>query len=396
MRERVSPASGGSLNAMFGPLTSRGIGLGCASIVLIVAGAYFSYPELVILGVVALLAFLAAVGVAVASPRLEVNRALKPIRITVGETAEINLTVRNASRWRPITAGAIDLCGSQRIAVPLNHLKPGDSTTATYDVPGEKRGLFETGPLTVARRDLFGLASSGGRFGDTEKLWVHPRLWRLNRTPEGLARSLEGSADKIEQGSLTFHALREYVIGDELRHVHWRTSARIGQLMVKEHIDTSLPTIVVALDNRGAAWDRKAFEVACEVAYSVLVASFRAEYQVSFATASQEHIVGVGAGDYGDALALVKPNADTTQSDFVGRLQTHYAGDTLVWICGSREDLPAAQLAGLKRKYSDTIAVRLGPHFNPMASMSSGVPVVQASNGADFATAWDTGGAALG
>ena len=377
---------------MLGPLTPRGIGLGCASVLLIGAGAYFSYPELVMVGVVALFAFVAAIGVAVASPRLEVNRSLQPPRITVGETAEINLSVSNASRWRPITAGAIDLCGSQRISVPLNHLKPGDSTTATYDVPGEKRGLFDTGPLTVARRDLFGLASSGGRFGSTNQLWVHPRLWRLNRTPEGLARSLEGSADKIEQGSLTFHALREYVIGDELRHVHWRTSARIGQLMVKEHIDTSLPTIVVALDNRAEAWERKSFEVACEVAYSVLVASFRAEYQVAFATASQEHVGGMSAGDYGDALSLVKPNAETTRSDFVSRLQTHFAGDTLVWICGSKEDLPAVQLAGLKRKFPDTVAVRLGPHFNPMASMTSGVPVVQASNGEDFAAAWDKGG----
>ncbi|QSB04495.1 DUF58 domain-containing protein [Natronoglycomyces albus] len=345
-----------------------------------------------ILGVVALMAFVTAVGIAISSPRLDVIRQLEPNRITVGETAEVNLRLRNASRWRPITAGAIDVCGSQRISVPLAQLRPGQETTATYDVPGHKRGVFDTGPLTVARRDLFGLASSGGRYGHTERLWVHPRLRRLRRTPDGLARSLEGATDKIEQGSLTFHALREYVIGDELRHVHWRTSARIGQLMVKEHIDTSLPTIVIALDNRPQAWDFASFEAACEAAYSVLVASFRAEYHVSFATACHKHIGGIGAADYGDALAQVEPDAETRQADFISRVQTHFSGDTLVWICGAKEDLPAAQLARLRRKYPELVAVRIGKGLSASATVTSGIPVVQAATGEDFATAWDRGG----
>ena len=50
------------------------------------------------------------------------------------------------------------------------------------------------------------------------------------------------------EGTLAFHALREYVPGDELRHVHWRASAHAGKLIVKQHVDTAHASLAVVLD----------------------------------------------------------------------------------------------------------------------------------------------------
>jgi uncharacterized protein (DUF58 family) len=92
--------------------------------------------------------------------------------------------------------------------------------------------------------------------------------------PAGLSRSLDGRIDKVPHGTITFDSLREYVVGDELRRVHWRSSAKVGQLMVREQLDTSEPTIVVLLDDRGRAsgrrTDAESFESACEAAASIV------------------------------------------------------------------------------------------------------------------------------
>ncbi len=112
---------------------------------------------------------------------------------------------------------------------------------------------------------------------------MHP----LRAVPTGVARSLDGRVDGVPHGSITFDSLREYVVGDEMRRVHWRTSARVGELMVREHVDTSLPRLVVLLDDRAAAHPAarggiaETFEAACEAAASVVTAALREELPVT-------------------------------------------------------------------------------------------------------------------
>ena len=110
------------------------------------------------------------------------------------------------------------------------------------------------GPLRVTRHDPLGLVAVARGHGETVRVWVHPRIHPLTAVPAGVARSLDGRVDRVPHGSITFDTLREYVIGDELRHVHWRTSARVGELMVREHLDTSLPRMVVLLDDRSESY----------------------------------------------------------------------------------------------------------------------------------------------
>lgn len=381
------------------PVTSRGVALAVAAAGLLAAGWLWGYPEFATLGAAAALACLAAGSVIAAKPRLEVERSVMPDRISVGDDATVQLDVRNTGRWRSVNARAVDAYGgpgleTRRVAVPLARLRPGKSARASYAIRAERRGVVDAGPLGIGKRDLLGLAATAGNFGGTARLWVHPRLHQLGRTPDGLARSLEGTADKVEQGSLTFHALREYVIGDELRHVHWRTSARIGKLMVKEHLDTSLPTVAIAIDDRPDSWPQaEPFEAACEAAYSVLTACFRAEYHAALVPASGAVVSGAGRDSYGDLLAELTPNASDSLGAYVSRLAAARHGDTLVWITGVEP--PTDRLAVLKRAYPTVIAVHLAPGLPTSATLAGGVPTIRAADGEQFAAAWNSGGTRL-
>jgi uncharacterized protein (DUF58 family) len=399
------------------PVTGRGVGLALAAVALLAAGWIWGYPELAAIGAAAALACVAAASVIAARPRLEVEREVEPDRVSVDQTATVRLTVRNTGRWRSVNARAVDAYGgpehlhgspasprrgieTRRVAVPLARLRPGKSAGASYPIRAERRGVVDAGPLGIGKRDLLGLAATAGNFGPTARLWIHPRLHRLGRTPDGLARSLEGSADKVEQGSLTFHALREYVIGDELRHVHWRTSARIGKLMVKEHLDTSLPTVAIAIDDRAAAWPQdpaapggEPFEAACEAAYSILTACFRAEYHAALVPASGATVSGAGRDAYGDLLAELAPDAAESLDAYVARLTAARYGDTLVWITGTEP--PTDRLAALKRAYPTVIAVHLAAGLPTSAALAGGLPTIRAADGEQFAAAWNNGGTRL-
>ncbi|MDA1358748.1 DUF58 domain-containing protein [Glycomyces luteolus] len=387
------------------PVTGRGVGLALAAVGLLIAGWVWGYPELATLGAASALACVAAGSVIAAKPRLEVERAVAPDRISVGHDATVTLNVRNAGRWRSVNARAVDAYGgsgleTRRVSIPLARLRPGKSAGASYAIKAERRGVVDAGPLTIGKRDLLGLAATAGTFGTTARLWIHPRLHQLGRTPDGLARSLEGTADKVEQGSLTFHALREYVIGDELRHVHWRTSARIGKLMVKEHLDTSLPTVAIAIDDRADSWPAspgslapQPFEAACEAAYSILTACFRAEYHAALVPASGAVVSGAGRDSYGDLLAELAPDAKDSLSAYVSRLTAARYGDTLVWITGTEP--PTDRLATLKRAYPTVIAVHLALGLPTSASLAGGVPTIRAADGEQFAAAWNNGGTRL-
>ncbi|MCD0447173.1 DUF58 domain-containing protein [Glycomyces sp. A-F 0318] len=393
------------------PVTGRGVGLAVAAVALLAAGWVWGYPELAAVGAAAALACVAAGSVIAARPRLEVEREVVPDRVSVDETATVRLTVRNTGRWRSVNARAVDAYGApehlhgrgvetRRVSVPLARLRPGKSTAASYPIRAERRGVVDAGPLGIGKRDLLGLAATAGNFGPAARLWIHPRLHRLARTPDGLARSLEGTADKVEQGSLTFHALREYVIGDELRHVHWRTSARIGKLMVKEHLDTSLPTVAIAIDDRAESWPEAPgpqapdpFEAACEAAYSILTACFRAEYHAALVPASGATVSGAGRDAYGDLLAELHPGAAESLDAYVARLTAARYGDTLVWITGTEP--PTERLAALKRAYPTVIAVHLAAGLPTSAALAGGLPTVRAADGEQFAAAWNNGGTRL-
>jgi uncharacterized protein (DUF58 family) len=370
-------------------VTARGWGLLAAAVILLATGFRFGYPDLAMLGTAAGIAVAWAAGAAGWRPRLHVHRAAHPDRVARGEPARMTLTVRNTGRLRAATLVARDRCAPADVPVPLLRLRPGRDTTVDYPVPTARRGVIPVGPLKITRRDPLGLISLAHPYGDVTTVWVHPRIHPLRAVPAGMARSLDGRIDKVPHGTITFDSLREYVVGDELRRVHWRSSAKVGQLMVREQLDTSEPTIVVLLDDRAAAHPEtrdgtaESFEAACEAAASIIAAAVREDLRVLL------HLVsGPATGPFLDVLteSALRPG-DLTQQ--LRHLRAQRLGDTLVFLTGpgGRDDLGA--VSGLRGPYPVVIAGLFGDRDAAPVSAGDGMMVIEAEDGRQFAAAWD-------
>ncbi|WP_308121163.1 DUF58 domain-containing protein [Paractinoplanes bogorensis] len=360
-----------------------------AAVGLLVVGFRFGYPDLALLGAAAAVALGCGAVFAFWRPRLGVARVAEPDRVARGEAARMTLTVSNTSRVRGADLVALDQCGNTVVPVPLLRLRPGKDTTAHYPVPTSRRGVVPVGPLRVTRGDPLGLVSLSRAYGEICEVWVHPRIHLLRAVPAGMARSLDGRIDKVPHGTITFDSLREYVVGDELRRVHWRSSAKVGELMVREQLDTSEPTIVVLLDDRASAHPRvrdgmaESFEAACEAAASIVAAAVQEDIPVSL------HLVTeVATGPYLDVLT----RAGLQPGDLAAtlrRVRAQRLGDTLVFLTGpgGREDLGA--VSALRGPYPVVMAGLLGDRDGAPVSGGDGLIVIEADDGAEFAAAWD-------
>jgi uncharacterized protein (DUF58 family) len=393
-------------------ITARGWGLLVAGILLLGTGFLFGYPELAALGCAGVVAVLGALAFVAWRPRLHVVRTADPDRVMRGEPSGVRLDITNASRYfgaslvardRLRPGGQARPSAGMTVPVPLVRLRPGKVTQVSYAVPTSRRGLIDVGPLEISRRDPLGLVGVVRRYGESAKVWVRPRIHLIAAVPVGLSRSMDGRVDRVPHGSITFAALREYVVGDDLRHVHWRTSARVGELMVREHVDTSLPRVVILLDDRAGAHipgadGESTFEAACEAAASVMVAASREDIHVEIRL-----VHGAGAttaGDLGVRSYAVSPMLDLlaeanlapanalTLRDAVERLRVRRLGDTLLFLTGPPNEDDLGVVASLRGAYPSIIAGVFGPVETGLAT-NAGILVVGAADGADFAGAWD-------
>lgn len=255
-------------------LTTAGKTFLALGVIAAIAGFALGYVTLVALGLALLVAVIIGRIWIVRRPRVEARRVVLPERVRVGRPARSNLTIRNAGRRRTSGGVALERFGETSLPVEVPSLEPGESATIETELPTDQRGVFRVGPLDVTRADPFGLVRSGEPDEGVTKLWVHPQTHPLDPFPSGVARDLEGpeSGEALE-GGVTFHTLRDYVHGDDLRQVHWRSSARSGKLMVRHNVDTHQPRSLVILDTRATSHSAESFEDAIRAAASIVAAS---------------------------------------------------------------------------------------------------------------------------
>ncbi|NHA01484.1 DUF58 domain-containing protein [Nocardioides sp. W3-2-3] len=137
--------------------------------------------------------------------------------------------------------------------VPVALPRGAGDTGVGYDIPTSRRGLVDVGPLHVRRSGLTGMASRSAEAGDVLQVRVLPRRIPLAGMAPGHRRAVNAGGDAIEHGGTDLVGLHEYTVGDDLRRLHWPTSARTGTLMVREDADPSEPHLFVLLDDRAAS-----------------------------------------------------------------------------------------------------------------------------------------------
>ncbi|MCU1404929.1 MAG: hypothetical protein JWQ43_1232 [Glaciihabitans sp.] len=199
--------------------------------------------------------------------RLEVVRTFLPSVVSAGSVAEVQLAVRNLSMspsgpanwsdrlpWAPGSAGPgvlPGLSGSLPGFVPT-----GASTAVRYSLRPPTRGVFDIGPLGVEYSDPFTLATGSSSLGGVQKLSVVPAVAPLGEGGPSIIAG-DGSARLIQRrsaGSDDDLMTREYRSGDALRRVHWRATARHGELMVRQEEQRTHPEARLLIDTRSGGY----------------------------------------------------------------------------------------------------------------------------------------------
>jgi hypothetical protein len=193
------------------------------------------------------------------------------------------------------------------------------------------------------RGDPIGLFSRDVVWTPVREVLVRPPLVPMSSLGAGLLRDLEGvSTDAVSQSDLAFHALREYVPGDDLRHIHWRSSAKVmastgeSSLLVRQYLDTRRSHATIVVDDRPDAWaDPEDFEAAMSVAASIAVRAVLDEFDVSFVCGDQ---ASSGSDGHLALDAVCRAGFGTRGVVESGRRATTVAPDTsLVFVVGGGE-----------------------------------------------------------
>ncbi|WP_193613532.1 DUF58 domain-containing protein [Nocardioides lijunqiniae] len=262
---------------------------------LALAGAVWGgWRELAVLGVACLLLLLASLPFLVGRTRVRVDLVLEPARVAAGETVSAGIDVTNVSGRRMLpTIFELPVGDSvHRYGIPT--LAPGARHEESFTVRTERRGVIGVGPATTRRGDPLSLCSRDTEWTDLHEILVRPPMVPLDALGAGLLRDLEGvETEAISQSDLAFHTLREYVPGDDLRHVHWRSSAKAmasageSQLLVRQYLDTRRSHATIVVDDLPASWGseerrEEQFETAMSAAASIIVRAVLDDFEASF------------------------------------------------------------------------------------------------------------------
>ncbi|MES4891773.1 DUF58 domain-containing protein [Streptomyces sp. NPDC096012] len=365
-------------------LSPTGWGTAVGGVALTAAGYALGYQEAAALGVACLLAVATAVVWTLPRPELTAERRIAPRKIARGEPADGIVTLTNTGSRTRRGLRATDVCGDRPLSIDVPVLHAGQAHEVRYALPTARRGLIPVGPLRLLRTDPLGLARRVRDYGSADTLVVRPRVCPLPVLPSGKAHHIEGpTSDTADDGSLTFHALREYVLGDDLRRVHWRSTARTGTLMVRQMVDVSLPHTTVVLDSRANAYaGEDDFELAVDSTASIAHAAARSHFPVSLLSETGPILLTDGSGNDAesllDRLALIGRSDRASVAAAFDDLDHHRGGGSLVVVTGTGDTDGLAALGRVRRRFDRVTVLRAGADSPTAPSLAgSGLDVPQ-------------------
>ena len=306
--------------------------------VAIVLGRILVLTEVVILGAVLLLLTAASFwAVWVFCPKTKVRRHHPFLVVSAGQTSEVVLEfekkiwppvklpmlvqdsfhhykpgVETHQNGKPRNGGKPSSSDFERFTASFNILRKSESVA--YSFTPQRRGVIRFGPLTARASDPFGIARRRWQeFSSTEILVLPPTEDVIPPQTSLIAKSREEEICSIWQGSPSgdFLTLREYASGDELRHVHWKSSAKTGDLMIRQSEHRRESGAFLLLDTRAGAASEQDFEKMVGAAASLCVASRNHRMPLHLATF---HMEPVNVRDEASLLEALRELALVAQS----------------------------------------------------------------------------------
>lgn len=265
--------------------TGRGVGVAAASIVAGFCSWLLGVTELAVLAVGGMALFVAAAVVVLASGTgPDLRRRVHPARVHAGDRCEIHLVAENRSRRRSGVVEVIDRVDDHGVAqLVFAPIPARKRQTAAYAVQTTVRGVHRVGPLRTVNSDPFGLFRRARVDDRVTGLVVLPRFWRLQGLPEAPGDEPERGPRSVTAKSTVdeeFSALRDWTPGDDVRRIHWRSTARRGTPVVRQFDVPWQRRTTVVLDMTADATDQQAFERAVSAAASIVGLAARRDEQV--------------------------------------------------------------------------------------------------------------------
>jgi uncharacterized protein (DUF58 family) len=242
-----------------------------ASILLWTAGQAFGWQEAKAAAIAAFVLFVIAIGFILGRSSYGVVLDLSRTRVAVGDTAVGSIAVSNTSA-RPLLPAALELpVGATTAVFHLPRMKPQQVHEDLFTIPTARRAVIVVGPVRSVRADPLHLLRRQVLWTEPEDLYVHPRTVALAGSAAGFIRDLEGMpTTDLSSADVSFHALRDYVPGDDRRHIHWKTTARTNKLMVRQFEETRRAHLAISLSiNTDEYASEQEFEMGISAAASI-------------------------------------------------------------------------------------------------------------------------------
>ncbi|BCL12975.1 DUF58 domain-containing protein [Micromonospora sagamiensis] len=353
-------------------LTTRGRSFLAAAVAAAISALLLGERDLLRVAVLlAVLPLLAAAYVGRSRYKLACVRSMDPHRAPVGASSRVVLRLQNMSRLPTGTLlleDRLPYALGSRPRVVLERLGAFQASSVAYTVRADVRGRYEVGPLGVRMTDPFGLCELSRAFPSTDRLTVIPQVTPLPsiRLPGEYAGSGDSRARSVAVHGEDDAATREYRMGDDLRRVHWKSTARTGELMVRREEQPWESRATVVLDTRayGHRGDgpTASFEWAVSAAASIAVHLRQAGYKLRLVTGSGADVDATEAAGDGvllDHLAEVRLEQRGELTTLVERVRQRADGGLIIALLGSLSTAEAHLLAALRGNGATCVAFLL-------------------------------------
>ena len=360
--------AGTAWRAALAGLTTRGRSLLAAGVALAVSAVVLGQRDLMRVAILLVVLPLAAVVTLVRTRyRLSCDRSVTPSRVPVGGSAEVLLRLENVSRLPSGTMlleDAIPYALGSRPRFVLDRVEPRGVRRVAYAVQSEQRGRYQVGPLRVRLTDPFGLCELLRSFQACESLVVHPvvsplppvRLGGTGGTGNDDHRMSGGWGGTDETG------IREYRQGDDLRKVHWRSSARAGELMVRPEEPPRAVRTTIVLDRRSSAHrgegPASSFEWAVSAVASIGIALLRSGNAVQLVDESGTSLVPADVTVTEDVLLDVLAGVELSDAADLAWSPARLGGSAVA-VLGRLDPSDAQRLAVIRSRGLASVAVLL-------------------------------------
>jgi uncharacterized protein (DUF58 family) len=250
---------------------------------------------------------------------------------------------------------------------------------ATYKLRPSRRGNYEIGPVEMSCVDPFALARVRKTTGGKSSLLVYPKIEKLVLPRDlGERRSLSVSALRQPTGATgeDFYTLREYVEGDDLRKIHWPSTAKRQRYMIRQEETPWHNRATVVIDDRESAYEGDAFERAVEAAASLVDLYHRSGYTYRLAGAHDPGAASSRGSNHRtrclDHLATITKKSLGSGPDAMliarfAELEARVGAEgTLVVVSGDLEAEAAIAMSRCRRRFKQVIAITFPSHrFGP-------------------------------